>query len=306
MVLEVFRAHVFRFAMSAAKKARLDVLATHKVTKSGLVAILQSLNDAGLLNERYTLRQVTKAVSNHANTDTPYGKLVKPLSLGDVTPHRIEYICPCALLWYLCSISPAFGIIIKESIEAAGGATLNLVLYNDGVVPGNPFRPEKARKIEAFYWIISSFPDFILHRTAAWPVITLIRTSIVNSFPAGVSRVTRELLKIFRPLQDGISLPVGNEHVVLSCSFAGFLADLLAHKEILRCTGGQRSRKPCWSCANITFRVNGDYHDDEITLACSDPARFLRYNDAELWRMIDRLHSLDTHHHTNAHRQPCY
>ena len=142
--------------------------------------------------------------------------------------------------------------------------------YNDAVVPGNPFRPEKARKCEAFYWIISSLPDFIIRRTATWNVITLIRTSIVDTFPGGVSRVTRELLNVFKPLFTGISLPCGNDQVVLSCSFAGFLADLMAHKEILCCTGGAVARRPCWSCVNLAVRHDGTYLDHEITLSCAD------------------------------------
>ena len=132
-----------------------------------------------------------------------------------------------------------------KSVSKAGGENLKVVLYTDAVVPGNPFRPEQARKVEAFYWVITSLPDFILRRTATWNVISLIRSSIVGSIPGGVSRVSRELLNVFKPLFSGIILPCGNDHVTLSCTFGGFLADLLAHKEILCCTGGGTARRPC-------------------------------------------------------------
>ena len=98
---------------------------------------------------------------------------------------------------------------------------------------------------------------------------------------------------MFKPLFTGISLPCGNDQVVLSCSFASFLADLMAHKKILCCTGGAVARRPCWSCVNLAVRHDGNYLDHEITLSCADRSKFICYTDDGLWRMIDRMHAID-------------
>ena len=103
---------------------------------------------------------------------------------------------------------------MKDVIDSAAGAPLTYVLYQDGVVPENPFRPDKARKVEAWYWIVTQFPDFVIQRSACWPTATLLRTSIVQKLPSGVSYVTRKLLRIFKPLADGIVLPMGNDSVI--------------------------------------------------------------------------------------------
>ena len=61
--------------------------------------------------------------------------------------HAID---PAALLYYLCTVSEQFAELMSDTVKAAGGRCLKWILYQDGVIPGNPFRPEKARKVEAW------------------------------------------------------------------------------------------------------------------------------------------------------------
>lgn len=282
--------HASASSSSAPKSLRLDKLVQHRVTKAGLVAILQTLHDQGLLEKRYTIKQVRKEVTGHAKVQTPFGKVIQTFRIGGVD-QVFEAINPGALLWYLCKISVPFAELIQETVVTAGDAGLTYVLYQDGVVPGNPFRPDKARKVEAWYWIFVQFPDFVLQRSACWPVATLIRSKLISKIPGGISRVSRILLDMFRPMIDGISLPVGGTHVVLKADFGGFLADLLAHKEIMCSKGVANAIHPCWNCANLAMRLNGNYKPEERTLACSDMDQFLSFSDDVMFEMIDRLHA---------------
>ena len=79
-----------------------------------------------------------------------------------------------------------FAELLHNTVVEAGDAGLQYVLYQDAVVPGNPFRPDKARKVEAWYWIFINFPDFVLQRSACWPVATLIRTKLISTIPGGL------------------------------------------------------------------------------------------------------------------------
>jgi len=176
------------------------------------------------------------------------------------------------------------------TVSAAGDRGLRYVLYEDAVVPGNPFRPDKARKVEAFYWIFVDFPDFVLQRSACWPVLTLIRSKIIAQIPGGVSHVTRFLLNMFRPFSDGVVLPSTTTPCILRARFGGFLADLLGHKELMCSKGVSSAIHPCWNCANLAMRPNGNYRDGELTIACWDIDSFMKHTDESLFDMVDRLH----------------
>ena len=77
---------------------------------------------------------------------------------------------------------------------------------------------------------------------------------------------------------------------MLKANFGGFLADLLAHKELMCSKGVSNAFHPCWNCANLSMRANGRYRPEERTLACSDMSQFMAYSDEVLLGMVDRLH----------------
>ena len=138
----------------APKRPRLDGWHTGAGSKSKFVRSLNDLHAQGILAgpevaESTARRHVRSTAEAHANAKTPYGKVVQHFDVG-VANERVECVDPAAWLHYMCTISVAFTTMMESIID--GGARLRVMLYNDGVVPGNPFRPEHARKIETFYW----------------------------------------------------------------------------------------------------------------------------------------------------------
>ena len=159
------------------KRPRLGHLAP-KATKTVLGRALQALDASVLEREEQTsLRQlrkeVAKDVGSHAYVDTPYGKVVQA-RLGIDIADRVEYVDPSAWLWYMCQISAVFRSLMSKICKPSGEA-LTIVIYNDGLVPGNPFRADKARSIKSFYWVIAEFPDHVFCRAFCWPTFMLIR-----------------------------------------------------------------------------------------------------------------------------------
>ena len=67
-------------------KLRAELIASSGATKPGIAAVLQTLQDEGLLNsdklggprER---QNMTKAAAHHARADTPYGKVVQRVAI---------------------------------------------------------------------------------------------------------------------------------------------------------------------------------------------------------------------------------
>ena len=150
--------------------------------------MLMELQSAGLLagesTERELRRSMQHATEKHANTMTPYGRVVQEVRLDSPQLKTWEICHPFAMLWYLTSISANFADMMRRCVSS--GKPLRLVIYADGLVPGNPFRPEKSRKLECIYWTFVDWPGWLLSRTFTWPCLSIIRSSVVDDLEGGM------------------------------------------------------------------------------------------------------------------------
>ena len=101
------------------------------VTKSALVQIIQSLHDSGHMNVKLSRSAVRKQIESHANFETPHGTVVQSMHVGQ---HKLEYIDPAALLYYLCFISPFFAAAMKHAQSEAISGVCQVVLYSDAAI----------------------------------------------------------------------------------------------------------------------------------------------------------------------------
>ena len=186
--------------------ADLSHMSAARVTKSGVHHILSYLHTRGFLEDAVPRNRISRAVAHHSSIETPYGTVVQPFHVGIEQP--VECCHPAALLYYMCTISATFADLCKRTVMLAGDTPLRYIAYNDGVVPGNPFRPEKGRKVEAWYWVVVEWPTYIINRSGMWPVFTFIRSRLVDTIPGGVPHVTKFMLRRFRQLDDGIMLHI--------------------------------------------------------------------------------------------------
>ncbi len=167
------------------------------VTKSALVRTLLRLQETGLLLTDASGRQLRRQANNTDidQIETPYGKLLQCMYCG--ASRYVDVAHPAALLFHLSSISVAFANAMMVMADAAGSDPLKLIIYSDGLTPGNVFRPDAGRKLLAIYWTLVEFPDHMRWRSACWPVFALIRVSIVAAIAAGSSGLMRRVLRFF-------------------------------------------------------------------------------------------------------------
>ena len=100
-------------------------------------------------NAKMARRNVQRRIEEHAEMETPYGRVVQTMR---VDSHNLECIHPSALLYHLCSISAGFRTAMEHAQSVAVNNVSRVVLYSDAATPGNVFRPDKGKKFEAFYW----------------------------------------------------------------------------------------------------------------------------------------------------------
>jgi hypothetical protein len=144
--------------------------------------------------ERRLKRKIQEATESHSKVVTPYGPVVQQVALANGMMWDVCH--PFAFLWYLSSISTCFAQVMKDCMKS--GAILRLVIYVDGLVPGNPFRPEASRKLQCVYWSFVDWPNWMLTRTFAWPCLSILRQKIVEENLDGrMSYFARIVLRLF-------------------------------------------------------------------------------------------------------------
>lgn len=137
-------------------------------TKTGMCNALATLQSAGLLctddSVRKLRRTLEEATVQHGRQMTPYGTVIQQVDLRIPGIGPWEYCNPLAYLRYISGLNDDFGEVMKSCIEP--GKPLTVILYMDELCPGNPYRPEKGRKLQGIYWCIREWPDWILRRSA--------------------------------------------------------------------------------------------------------------------------------------------
>lgn len=137
-----------------------------------------------------------------------------------------EYIEPRAYLRYMSSLS-------KSYVEVMGGSDgytrFSVVLYLDEICPGNPFRPDKARKLWGFYWACPEWPAWLLARSSFWPVLGLIKSSTVNDFRGGLGCLCKHIVSLWKSDMQ-IQLVYLEKRVPISLTYRGTIADEAALK----------------------------------------------------------------------------
>jgi len=291
---------------SASNRVQLPVhvgqqLVARGTTKTAVVQILSTLWKNGMLknvedeeevDEASLKRQLTVASVQFANTKTPYGTIVQYLDLSATGVQELkqwEFIHPFAWLYQMCVESQPFALLMHGL--CCDSRPLRVIIFADGMIPGNPFRPEKSRTLMCVYWAVVDWPAWLLTRSFAWPVLTLVRESLIEKVPGGLGYFMRRILRIFfgdvgKSFRTGIVLPTPRGEVVVTAIFAGFLADLVGHKEITNWKG-HGGVVCCLDCDNVKqFRKP---KDGEVGMSCCDPSKFKRRSDVDVYAIIEDL-----------------
>ena len=228
---------------SDAKRAQVErrLVANGAVSKSAIARLLATLKAEGLLADgmvtsssaNETRKHVGKSVGDVASTVTPYGPIVQQMVLPCAPPQSPfvwDYIHPMAFVYYLSTISDAFGRLMSNII--ADGKPLRIVVYVDAFRPGNVLRPDAGRSTENIFWAIAGWPQWLLRRADAWLTFGCIRSKIVATLPGGSSALMQHVLHQFfgeegsPSFSSGVTIANGGGGaVLLQATFGGFLGD---------------------------------------------------------------------------------
>jgi hypothetical protein len=266
-------------------------------TKQSCIRSLKALADAGMINDivgdqldtNVLKRKLEHMSADFANTQTPYGTIVQSVNIGVGRSSYWEYMHPFAFLWYLSTISMSFAAMMRSIAHR----TLKVVIYADGLVPGNPFRHDTGRKMQCIYWCIVDWPQHVLQRSFAWPVFSILRESVIHGIQGGLGRIIRTVLRIFfgssgHSLRRGIHIHDENGGFVVTGTFAGFLQDLVGHKELSEWIG-HAGVLCCMTCSNVINMQHRRPRDGQVAANCWDRTKFVYRTNDDVYKTIDDL-----------------
>ena len=264
-------------------------------TQSGVCRALHLLQTCGLLNtcdtERKRRSVLQDARTDHAHAVTPYGTVVQTIDLGFPELRRWEYCAPAAYMWYIASLNGRFGEVMAAHTPDQNAT---VVVYLDEICPGNPFRPEKSRKVQAVYFCILQWPQWLISRTAMWPVLGLLRSKFLEDIPGGIGGFFCTCLQLLfgdrrGSLKLGVILQWNERSVSLSMDYGGTLADEKALKEIHDYKGAQGTTI-CMDCRGLVNSVDDDViPEGACGLHRTSLVGIPRNTNESIWSMADAL-----------------
>ena len=179
----------------------------------------------------------------------------------------------------------------------------NLLLYVDEITLGNSQKTANMRRINNIY---ASFLEFglMLRCEALWLTLGCVRTTVAEEIAGLLSGLWGKLLRdMFHGVDSlttaGIPLMLEDEPRIWFFKLAVCIMDEAAGKEVL----GHKSASgilPCDGCLNVLNtdpdegeecgalleHIRGDYYVD---ITCTDPSRFDRSTNDDVWRKFDTL-----------------
>ncbi len=267
------------------------------MTASAMSALLHHVEAEGV-PELHGRSHVGEASEAELAQHTAYGPLLEdlPCKCNDGSEALITVVNVLTLLQALYGQGGAYSDLLE--LTCARFAVLNMIMYYDEIVPGDPLGYANKRKFWVCYISFREFGARILANEAVWlPVLTL-RTAMTKPLCAGISQVCKKLLLLTFAnthcdvQHAGLYLKASDGHTIRVCIKLGALVqDGAAHKMIF-CLKGDAGTKFCALCRNLVALESDILDEDgEPLLVCSvvfaNECDFADDND--VFGSVDRL-----------------
>ena len=197
------------------------------------------------------------------------------------------------LKWHLEN-NPIFEGALQRAARDA--SPLQVIVYCDEMVPGNPLHPEQRRKLCNWFVSILQF-DQALSSEYNWLPIATLLSSKMKKLEGGCSQAHRVLME--RALADelglfnaGVVIESESGPVLVMFELLDPLADELGLKSIVNIKGSS-GLKPCLKCVNVFMKGHALSNlAGNVDICCFDKAKFEEMTDDDLFDAHDMLAQL--------------
>ena len=232
------------------------------VTMRGLTSVLRETQKEGIpaACSRRTLQRARDFV---CSARTPFGPLVKThtMTQADGTELVIGIQNPLAFIWLAAKHCEAFSELLLERLRehpSTPSSPWKLIVYQDGVNPGDSKAAHQTRNSVAYYWAFAEYGMAALCHEEVWGTPVVVRTAEAKKLSGKIAELTTLVLLQFFGENEadiavtGITLNLhSGERKRIFAKVGVLLADEPALVEMSDSKGHQ-SHKSCCLCMNCT------------------------------------------------------
>ena len=233
-----------------------SIAPTQHMSTAAKCKVLQDVKEHGMPTA-VSVSTATREKKAFVNRSTSMGPTIIDLKLpleagGEVT---IPFQNPFPMLLIAMQLSPEFENLFARILTFSNNC-LDVIMYNDDITPGQALKKNNWRKTVAVYWSFANFGMYLLSNDKLWFTLCTIRTSLASAIAGSLSCIYKHGLRLFfgRPsgidARDGVVMQVAGQSCLWFAKFFMSLADHLAHKLTLNCTGSSGTIC-CFFCKNI-------------------------------------------------------
>lgn len=212
--------------------------------------VIETLHEHDLLDNSLTRQNFRKRLCRIRGhwKDKYCSVITLPCDSGD--EFRWCTLTPHAALQFFIDNDDNFIHLLNWRTE---GEPLQLLLYHDEIVPGNPLHPDNARRSVAFY---ISFLEWrpVLYSELMWLPIALLRMQVIKSVSGGLSECIAKLFQSWKKsfAGEGITLADGSVRF-FPIRLSGCIMDESAMHAMWSVKGAS-GRRPCMKCKNCVSK----------------------------------------------------
>lgn len=245
------------------KKRKLDLEAP---LENQLKGILQGIPKLDVQTAREFL-QLLHADDKHTGRGTGHKrKQLFPEALATMQPYPLDVAHPRRQMWMVslpallqrkvdscalfreCFRQALQKRCFRQALQKRRNH-LEVLIYWDEAVPGNPLSPDLARKSALWY---VGFPDFpVVFLDTCWLTLACCRTEDLQQTEEGYCKAMTKMLRaLVNEVKDGFAITFGEDAELVCIRKISFLAD---GDGIRACTGskGASGKKCCFRCTNV-------------------------------------------------------
>lgn len=175
------------------------------------------------------------------------------------------------------------------------GTPLEMIVYTDEIVPGNPLHPDNARRCSTIYISFLQWKTFLFSELV-WLPVAILRTSIIKSVSGGFSHCMRKLFESWKQSFEGDRLHIQNQRTyVFPIRYTVSVMDESAQHQTWS-VKGSAGRRPCLKCKNAVAKYAGDRLDlaSDVSsyfrdICCPDIDEFDPMLDTDAFEAVDHL-----------------
>ena len=237
------------------------------VSAAALEAILKSCREEGVPEGNLDRNELRAARDLQNNEATPYGPISSSMEVVDKDGNTlsIPIANPFALLWMSVTVAAPWAAFLEDRLRSRPPTSedpWSLILYTDGVTPGDPLTPMNKRKFQTCYWSFLELGANALSKEESWFTVMTELEIVVAKVSAGLSQLFACIIRLFFDSEGfnmntvGVLLPFASGDIRLFCKLKLVLQDGLAHKQIWHSRGDNAS-KMCLLCSNLVTSSSG-------------------------------------------------